>query len=58
VKAATTLERAFELARRGDLHSIAEIRRVLNAEGYIVSQLQGPQLIKQLRALIRAVREE
>jgi hypothetical protein len=47
----TTLERAFELARTGEYGGIDEIRDVLQAEGYTLSQLDGPSLRNQLRKL-------
>lgn len=47
----TTLERAFELARTGNYIGIGEIREALRAEGYVLSQLDGPSLQKQLRKL-------
>ena len=46
----TTLERAFELARTG--RGIGDIRTVLDAEGFTLSQLDGsPSLRLQLRRL-------
>jgi hypothetical protein len=51
----SALERAFELARSGKAASIDAIRTTLKREGYGVTQLVGPQLIRQLRALIRLV---
>jgi hypothetical protein len=48
----SSLERAFELAKDGSCTTIDEIRRRLRLEGYNQSQIQGPQLQKQLRALI------
>jgi len=47
----TTLERAFDLARTGDYLSVADIRAQLKTEGYLLSQLEGPALIRQLRLL-------
>ena len=53
----TPLERAFVLARTGDYAGVAEIRAQLKAEGYETGQLEGPSLLKQLRALCDAARQ-
>jgi hypothetical protein len=52
----TPLERAFALARTGDYAGVSEIRNQLQAEGYETRQLEGPALLKQLRALCDAAR--
>jgi hypothetical protein len=52
----TVLERAFALARTGEYAGPGEIRTQLKAEGYSTSQLEGPSLFKQLRALCLAAR--
>ena len=51
----TTVERAFDLARGGDCHTVRDIIRVLKAEHYIHidAHLYGPALRKQLKALMR-----
>ena len=46
------LERAFQLAREGSCPTVTDIRRRMQLEGYNHSQLEGPHLHKQLRALI------
>jgi hypothetical protein len=51
------LERAFELAAKGDYVTVEQIRRRLKAEGFSPSQLVGPTLTKQLKDIIRK-REE
>ncbi len=51
-----TLERAFELARSGAVTDVNQLRVKLKAEGLEISQLQGPSLLKQIRALIAAAR--
>jgi hypothetical protein len=48
----STLERAFDLARSGAVKSIYELRRKLNHEGYSADQIEGPQLIAQIRTII------
>jgi len=53
----TTLERSFELAKSGDVHSLKELYTRLNSEGYLVSQLVGPTLLKQLKKLIILAQE-
>jgi hypothetical protein len=52
----TTLERAFALARTGAYAGVAEIKAQLKAEGYTLSQLEGPALGRQLRDLCIAAR--
>jgi hypothetical protein len=49
----TSLERAFELAKSGRFASIGEIKQQLKTEGFSLSQLVGPSLMKQLSALLR-----
>ena len=48
----SALERAFELARSGRASSLAELRAMIKAEGYSLSQITGPSLGRQLRNLI------
>jgi hypothetical protein len=50
----TALERAFQLARSGNHASVADIKKQLKTEGYLVAQITGPTLLKQLKALLRA----
>jgi hypothetical protein len=52
----STLERAFELARQGRVHTVEEIRRQLTAENFemVGSHLAGPSVRKQITALIKA----
>jgi hypothetical protein len=52
----TAMERAFLLAESGRINDLNDLRRQLGAERYDVHQLEGPQLLKKLRALIRAAR--
>jgi hypothetical protein len=52
ITAPTALERAFELAKSGEVSSIPDIKLALRSEGYSIAQLEGPMLIRQLRALI------
>jgi hypothetical protein len=52
----TALERAFQLAKSGDCHSVSEIKKRLGAEGYSVAQITGRVLSKQLDTLIKAAR--
>lgn len=53
----TVLERAFALARSGDYPGVGEVRTQLKAEGYATAQLEGPSLLRQLRALCLASRK-
>lgn len=48
----TPVERAFQLARSGEMHSVEEIKRALATEGYSANQITGRTLAVQLRALI------
>jgi hypothetical protein len=52
----TALERAFILARSGEYAGISDIRAQLRAEGFGTQQLEGPALLKQIRALCTAAR--
>lgn len=51
------MERAFELAESGRLHSVTEIKRTLEREGYSSAQLLGSTLMRQLRTIIHAARQ-
>ena len=53
----TALERAFQLARSGDVAAISDIITSLNREGYYASQIEGPLLKRQLTDLIKAARK-
>lgn len=53
----SAVERAFQLAKSGEFASIVDIRKRLNAEGYSVAVITGGVLLKQLRTLMKAVRE-
>ncbi|MBK8085314.1 MAG: hypothetical protein IPK28_16670 [Devosia sp.] len=50
----TALERAFELARSGRFSSLTELKRAVSLEGYLLSQLEGRSLARQLGALMKA----
>ena len=52
----STLERAFALAKTGEYPGVGELRAQLKAEGYSMAQLEGPSLLKQLRAVCVAAR--
>jgi hypothetical protein len=47
------LERAFQIAKSGRVSRLEEIRKILAREGFENSQISGPQLLKQLRELMR-----
>jgi hypothetical protein len=53
----TALERAFQLARSGDVAGLSDIITSLNREGYYASQIEGPVLKRQLTDLIKAARK-
>src|SRR5271165_385674 len=52
----TALEKAFDLARSGEVSSNSDIVDSLKRHGYDTGQMQGPALRRQLTALIRAAR--
>jgi hypothetical protein len=52
----TALERAFQLARSGQVSSLPEIRKILHGEGYYQKEIQGPALQRQLAGLIKTAR--
>ena len=54
----TTLERAFALARSGEYTGVAEIKAKLKAEGFTLNQMEGPSLMRQLRDLCIAARQD
>lgn len=56
VDAVTALERAFQLARSGQVSGLSDIRKVLNREGYSENQIEGPTLKRQLAGLIKTAR--
>jgi len=49
----TALERAFELARSGKFKTVSELKTAIGKEGYLVSQLDGPMLQRQLRVVLK-----
>ena len=54
----TALERAFQLARSGEVLGLSEIVGALRREGYSTDQMQGRTLRRQLTDLIQAAREK
>ena len=56
--APSLLERAFALAKAGECRTIGDLRRVLQSEGYVVRDLEGPALLKQLRDLMRDAQQQ
>jgi hypothetical protein len=54
----SVLERAFQLARSGQVASIDDIKKRLKREGYEEKSVDGgPSLARQLKKLIREARE-
>ena len=53
----TALERAFQLARSGNVVGLSDIIASLNREGYHANQIEGPLLKRQLADLIKAARK-
>lgn len=52
----TALERAFQLARSGQVSKVSEIVLSLKRDRYDVRQIEGPALRRQLTDLIKAAR--
>ena len=52
----TAVERAFQLAKSGQVAEFSEIVKAIRGEGYSVDQLQGPMLKRQLVDLIKTAR--
>jgi hypothetical protein len=50
----SSVERAFQLARDGEHHSLDDVRRALDREGYNQNLISGPVLLAQLRKLMLA----
>lgn len=48
----STIERAFEIAGSGDVTTIERLKMMLAQEGYSLSVLTGPLMLKQLRRRI------
>jgi hypothetical protein len=55
--AKSALERAFQLAASGGFSNVGQIKVRLSAEGYYASQVEGPQLSKQLVAVLTKARK-
>jgi hypothetical protein len=49
----TVLERAFEIARSGRVTTMTELRLILKAERFTLTQVSGPALTRQLTTLMR-----
>ena len=54
----TALERAFQLARSGQVTTMTEVVKSLKRDGYDTNQIQRPALLRQLTGLIKAARLE
>ena len=53
------LERAFELARSGEISDLGQLRKALHREGYAAEHyLVGPVLLKSLASTIKIAAEE
>jgi hypothetical protein len=53
----SALERAFQLAKSGEVAGLTQIASSLNREGYSASQIEGPLLKRQLANLIKTARK-
>ena len=53
----TALERAFQLAKSGQISGLSEIVAALRREGYSRDQIEGPVLRRQLTSLIKTARQ-
>jgi hypothetical protein len=54
----TALERAFQLAKSGNVATVDALKNQLKTEGYSVATVTGKALTRQLRALIHASQNE
>lgn len=54
----TALERAFQLARSGEVSGLPDIRKALSREGYNGNQIEGPTLTRQLADLIKTAHQQ
>jgi len=52
----SALERAFQLARSGQVTNVKDIKAQLKREGYDLGQIIGSVLIRQLQRIIKAAR--
>lgn len=52
----TALERAFQLAKSGQVSTITEMVKSLRRDRYDTRQIEGPALRRQLTSLIKAAR--
>jgi len=52
----SALERAFQLARSGQVADVKEIKAQLKREGYDLGQITGSVLVRQLHGVIKAAR--
>jgi hypothetical protein len=53
----TAIERAFEIARSGQVTTVEAIRKQLKREGYEQGWLVGRGLVSQLRGIIDSTRD-
>ena len=52
----SALERAFQLARSGQVTDVKDIKAQLKREGYDLGQITGSLLVRQLQRIIKAAR--
>ena len=52
----SALERAFQLARSGQVTDVKDIKAQLKREGYDLGRITGSVLIRQLQRVIKAAR--
>ena len=55
MQAKSIIERAFELAKGNECHTLGDIKRILDAEQFtnVDAHMAGPTLRKQLQRLMR-----
>jgi hypothetical protein len=59
VEAGNIVQRAFALAKSGDVHTLEELRRQLTNEGYVLDcHFDGRSMKRQLRTMIAAASDE
>ena len=52
----SALERAFQLARSGQVIDVKDIKAQLKREGYDLAQITGSVLVRQLQRVMKAAR--
>jgi hypothetical protein len=54
----SAIERAFQIAKSGNVIDVTELKKILKKEGFGAAQVAGRSLAKQLKSAIKTAREE